>query len=1808
MSRSHRSTSTSQQASGSSSTGAPGRRAASWDRYQGLPAPTSSGSYSHTSAQSDQVKSSAGDAGMLDSALRGQPLPGTLAADLGGALGADVSGVRVHTGGEAQSAADGVGARAFAHGQNIFFNQGEYRPESSGGRELIAHEVAHTVQQDGAASVQAKPKVSSPGDACEREADAFASAFTRGDSSPVTRGSVSAATILRSEKTENTGSTETAEATQNPDVTIELGEAPLEPIEISWDPAPFEFGGDAAKAELDLDVGMRFEPDTRVQEGLDEGEVWIDTALWGSASGNAEATARTDDVMKGGKYQDDLAASASVSAGASASGQASYNSRRKHSRDSYERIRVALEEIGPAIDAAFALYRDGVELARGAEKHIAAAQMGAETLEEAFDQAIAIIETGEGMGEWAAEVALLGEVFGEILIAAFEVGNGAVEVVGTLMGNPALARELETGEAYEIRLEAEGAAHLAGEASAGEGGALGLSASGSASAEASWERVFRVEGIEHDGAQGVAILVHFTRSNANDWEAEAGVSKTGKSGKTKMSGKLSLGRAEHEAAETGHKLEVRLMQAHPRFDRLYDRVFSAVTPDQLLALTYDEEVQFDKDSDSGITTLTMDTDWLGGGQTTLSGSGSAENRGQQVNADGSIAGQTSGSASSHVTIDYENDQIVEVDVHGTGESKVIYEGSLELEGSWAEALEEHLGMDLELALTPGSFWESTTDFEYDGKVASLTATDGTVDSALNRMDIALGKRQLEKIALRASPPDKWDSIGTRAYRFKTDAQRQWQTLGANLVKANSAKRTVQLSDKSLGLETTEATLSVLMVGPDGTKQTPMVDGQPYIPPEAARDWRVFLIADILAAFVAKGSAEFGADSVATALGEARGTGYANSGDWQEYRPDYEEIGVEGDRLSLTFSDGKKVTEADLFTVIEDGGYDIKRDLDAAREQASKSIAEQTVRHATTGAALEVQPDENVTRPGDEYLGELSHLLAQANLQSDMAHLTGGLSNIGGRSDYSSMTVFLTDMNTMVSGALTEYRQLFGKHLEYSGYGVELDGNGYSYATVGVEQEDNQSRDTDSEAAWKQVVSMDNILNEAEERLEALQRYQDEYHVLETSVTTKESALSERFADSMKRWYKLNRDFQAIYARYPNDNLLTPPKRDDVDRDLWDDAIVHGRRDELASEFRDGEGYLAGDAAYKGEIADAEGFDPTTGGTELPDAPAADPELFVSGRPYPAMLIDDATQLDALDSMSDRERKKTLEEMRRKHEGLGPDALKSIGEDRADWGFTAGKADYVLEIGARIAHALATGAEPGTMWTIEGHTDSNDTALFNAYLGYRRASAVRNLLVEAGVPPAVLAVRSYGEQDANLADFNAMINGYERSEAAMDKDRRVVVDDDQGNSAVDAMYGEGVDSSNLSLADDDSDRAKVREGQRSDEATAELEIEQELVVDNSERYAALVRDHYGAHPEYITLFTTVVALVGESDAIDILSANPELGVGKFLAACDVQNLGGDSLPHNKDAVESDRSSEISFQPGTINRVDRYTMNLAADIWGIGGLELSWYEVAWPQVSTAIKKHLETNGGPSMYVQQVAAGDDGLEKVGEGHIKPDSWELAESSLSLTFVAGDELGVELLDRMTTDLLPAVTAKPGDDTVGKLAVGAEGESDLDQARRTLRRSYDMIWDVGDGLVSLATTLHDPVAIPARAWKQHVAEHLQALAVDVSMTGDENAAHRLHLGPLVSFSVEAQTGSFDVQAAYNAWLEAQGRESVEDEAEYEDKELVEQAADSDAWGSQYGSALAEEELDDRTAARTARLDVFRMALKALGPTQSLVK
>jgi outer membrane protein OmpA-like peptidoglycan-associated protein len=110
---------------------------------------------------------------IVHQALRspGRPLDVATRAFMEPRLGRDLSHVLVHTGAEAARSAAAVNASAYTVGRDIVFAEGRYAPTTGSGARLIAHELAHTIQQSGAPSRPEHLTIGKPHDPAEREAD-----------------------------------------------------------------------------------------------------------------------------------------------------------------------------------------------------------------------------------------------------------------------------------------------------------------------------------------------------------------------------------------------------------------------------------------------------------------------------------------------------------------------------------------------------------------------------------------------------------------------------------------------------------------------------------------------------------------------------------------------------------------------------------------------------------------------------------------------------------------------------------------------------------------------------------------------------------------------------------------------------------------------------------------------------------------------------------------------------------------------------------------------------------------------------------------------------------------------------------------------------------------------------------------------------------------------------------------------------------------------------------------------------------------------------------------------------------------------------------------------------------------------------------------------------------------------------------------------------------------------------------------------------------------------------------------------------
>src|ERR1035438_1655450 len=105
----------------------------------------------------------------------GQPLDSATRTFMEPRFGHDFSFVRVHTDNQAADSARAVNASAFTVGQSVVFDSGQYSTTTAKGRRLLAHELAHVIQQSGTPSARTSEQP-------EKEADHLASTVVGGGS------------------------------------------------------------------------------------------------------------------------------------------------------------------------------------------------------------------------------------------------------------------------------------------------------------------------------------------------------------------------------------------------------------------------------------------------------------------------------------------------------------------------------------------------------------------------------------------------------------------------------------------------------------------------------------------------------------------------------------------------------------------------------------------------------------------------------------------------------------------------------------------------------------------------------------------------------------------------------------------------------------------------------------------------------------------------------------------------------------------------------------------------------------------------------------------------------------------------------------------------------------------------------------------------------------------------------------------------------------------------------------------------------------------------------------------------------------------------------------------------------------------------------------------------------------------------------------------------------------------------------------------------------------------------------------------
>jgi len=107
---------------------------------------------------------SAGPAGvgsrLKQSNGHGQRLSSQALYQMGSDFGHDFSQVTIHQDEAAARLSSELGAQAFTHGKDIYFNRGKCNPDSPDGKRLLAHELTHVVQQEGGQGFSSDKKIS----------------------------------------------------------------------------------------------------------------------------------------------------------------------------------------------------------------------------------------------------------------------------------------------------------------------------------------------------------------------------------------------------------------------------------------------------------------------------------------------------------------------------------------------------------------------------------------------------------------------------------------------------------------------------------------------------------------------------------------------------------------------------------------------------------------------------------------------------------------------------------------------------------------------------------------------------------------------------------------------------------------------------------------------------------------------------------------------------------------------------------------------------------------------------------------------------------------------------------------------------------------------------------------------------------------------------------------------------------------------------------------------------------------------------------------------------------------------------------------------------------------------------------------------------------------------------------------------------------------------------------------------------------------------------------------------------------------
>ncbi len=195
--------------------------------------------------------------GLKMSISSGRPLPANVYHYFESKISHPLHHVRIIDNHHSAALARSIGARAFTLGRHIWFGQNEFQPSSPEGQRLIAHELAHTVQQRHhreQSIPQGNPAIGRPSDPAEAEADRFAAAVLTEGQPPEIR---QRAPLLRRE-TRPACSVSTAAQPNQRNVVC---------------------GNQTFRATWDITTTRESETRTDVDPGIDFNNIWLDIEI-----------------------------------------------------------------------------------------------------------------------------------------------------------------------------------------------------------------------------------------------------------------------------------------------------------------------------------------------------------------------------------------------------------------------------------------------------------------------------------------------------------------------------------------------------------------------------------------------------------------------------------------------------------------------------------------------------------------------------------------------------------------------------------------------------------------------------------------------------------------------------------------------------------------------------------------------------------------------------------------------------------------------------------------------------------------------------------------------------------------------------------------------------------------------------------------------------------------------------------------------------------------------------------------------------------------------------------------------------------------------------------------------------------------------------------------------------------------------------------------------------------------------------------------------------------------------------------------